>query len=146
MQKHMVLSDGVARVEAPPLFGGCGGCDLLRTALCRDEVREASIEAFGGSCFKRNVIYIKADPQPVKVEGGQMTEAVSIEFKRYKTPQGQPTCRTRDCACAFLGSSTFGTRDMCMFDASSYIYRDPDTQFTVPCKSCPIWGDNKGPY
>lgn len=68
--KTMVLSDGVAYVEAPEpdpsrIDNCCADCDLHMTPLC-DESTLPSIEVFGGDCCEREVIYIKADPQPVK--------------------------------------------------------------------------------
>jgi hypothetical protein len=77
MQKHMILSDGVARVEAkapmsPDKTPLCNGCDFYmthRNHLCHEAVQGPSKKAFGGDCVSRNVIYIKADPQPVKAEG-----------------------------------------------------------------------------
>jgi hypothetical protein len=68
---HMILSDGVAYVEAhePPintsvLSSLCIGCEFINSDSKCDEAFEKSPRAFDGNCRKRRVIYIKADPQP----------------------------------------------------------------------------------
>jgi len=72
---HMVLSDGVAYVEKPEQNAdSCKGCAFDGSPRCSqddggDEVFHESLNVFGDECFIRGVIYIKADPQPVKAEG-----------------------------------------------------------------------------
>ena len=71
MTKRMVLSDGVAYVEAPKHIGGwvCDGCELASNHRLCALSEQLSVDTFGGDCDERKVIYIKADPQPVKAEG-----------------------------------------------------------------------------
>lgn len=76
MMTHMVLSDGVAYVEAPdPQDLGdcelvCDRCALVeKTDLCYEAVTSMAPLCFGADCNDRLVIYIKADPQPQKAEG-----------------------------------------------------------------------------
>lgn len=71
MTKHMILSDGVAYVEAPAkniaakgVLGVCANCSLLPLNLCAQAIDGAAATSFGGDCQDRDVIYIKADPQP----------------------------------------------------------------------------------
>lgn len=69
--KTMTLSDGVAYVEAPDetedgRYLTCGACALRPGGELCDESIDVSEILFGGACGVRNVIYIKADPQPVK--------------------------------------------------------------------------------
>jgi hypothetical protein len=69
--KHMVLSDGVAYVEAPEGFVVCQGCvfSLRRdVGMCEEAARVAD-RVFGRNCVTSDIRYIKADPQPQKVEG-----------------------------------------------------------------------------
>lgn len=62
----MTLSDVEAHDTLPADKSVCRGCNFKSSLSGCIEARRKGIETFGGDCITRQVIYIKAAPQPVK--------------------------------------------------------------------------------
>ena len=75
------------------------------------------------------------------------SEKVTLEVDRFRTPDGQPTCCSdveKGHICLFMGTSAYGTRDVCMFGEQKDLRRGSYRYYTVPHKDCPLWtGANK---
>lgn len=66
-----------------------------------------------------------------------------LEVQVFYTPKGDSTCGAEGEFCRFLYTSHFGTKDTCIY-ADEPIYRNGDLGFTIPCKGCPLHGENDG--
>lgn len=66
-----------------------------------------------------------------------------LEIKVFYTPDDEPTCGALGEFCRFLYTSHFGVKDTCVL-IDTPIYRNGDLGFTIPCKGCPLHGENNG--
>ena len=68
-------------------------------------------------------------------------EHTHILVKRYRSPDGRPTCCADHPAgetCRFFGTRNFGTVDVCMFGQQRDLYRK-GLEFVRPDAQCEVW-------
>lgn len=75
------------------------------------------------------------------------SETVTLEFTRYRTPKGKPTCAIDwdgGKICMFMGVSNFGCKVSCLVNPGASIEnRKNRLGYTVPHKDCVMWKGEK---
>jgi hypothetical protein len=75
-----------------------------------------------------------------------MDEFASIQVKRYRTPDGAPTCcRNWQSGelCQFLGSRRFGAMPVCMLGEQIDMDKQRPDQWITPHNKCLVWAEKK---
>lgn len=78
-----------------------------------------------------------------------MTNTVTIKLKKYFTPDNEPTCKTREGQCFFLGGNMKGER-ICMYanyfltprNSQLFRYENHVNGFLEPHPDCLLKKDN----
>jgi hypothetical protein len=74
-------------------------------------------------------------------------ETVKIEFVRYRTPDGLPTCAldfNAGYVCPFIATiGMCGKSEVCLY-TNRHLFRSEDGKgYLQPADSCPIWSVNE---
>jgi hypothetical protein len=69
-------------------------------------------------------------------------ELKRLSIKKYRDPDGFPTCRTKEGSCQFLSSIKCGTYDLCSINDEFLICSKNDIGFLQPHCKCPVWSED----
>jgi hypothetical protein len=73
-----------------------------------------------------------------------MIEFAKITIRRYRSPDGQPTCCADNSAgqkCQFFAVRNFGSQDVCTLGIQRDLDGPNETSYTRPHADCEVWKD-----
>lgn len=69
-------------------------------------------------------------------------ETITLTVKRYRTPDGKPTCARHvptGAKCRFLATWRYGTCWVCRLNPSSELWKYTQEGYLEPEPECPVW-------